>query len=102
MNTDSFLWAMYSTFLFCQFYLEQNIFLDSKFTYLSNIPTELIAAAKFCRIQNLHISQTLIFPASLLSAFCRIQNLHISQTIKRDTRLTYPFCRIQNLHISQT
>ena len=34
--------------------------------------------------------------------FCRIQNLHISQTNKI-TRINTPwFCRIQNLHISQT
>ena len=35
---------------------------------------------KFCRIQNLHISQTLAGVIINLSVFCRIQNLHISQT----------------------
>ena len=36
---------------------------------------------KFCRIQNLHISQTGIAKANHRKAFCRIQNLHISQTL---------------------
>ena len=34
--------------------------------------------------------------------FCRIQNLHISQTTTRPIVCKNPFCRIQNLHISQT
>ena len=34
--------------------------------------------------------------------FCRIQNLHISQTFRRINRVEFWFCRIQNLHISQT
>ena len=35
---------------------------------------------KFCRIQNLHISQTRTLGYIRLLWFCRIQNLHISQT----------------------
>ena len=34
--------------------------------------------------------------------FCRIQNLHISQTLLWTFKRSYRFCRIQNLHISQT
>ena len=34
--------------------------------------------------------------------FCRIQNLHISQTYRKAILKRYLFCRIQNLHISQT
>ena len=34
----------------------------------------------FCRIQNLHISQTNISQDEAYTKFCRIQNLHISQT----------------------
>mgnify|MGYP001680947785 CR=1 FL=1 len=34
--------------------------------------------------------------------FCRIQNLHISQTCLINKAPTFKFCRIQNLHISQT
>ena len=34
----------------------------------------------FCRIQNLHISQTLQMVRIAVGTFCRIQNLHISQT----------------------
>ena len=34
--------------------------------------------------------------------FCRIQNLHISQTISSINLSKTMFCRIQNLHISQT
>ena len=34
----------------------------------------------FCRIQNLHISQTRILRKRRIRKFCRIQNLHISQT----------------------
>ena len=34
--------------------------------------------------------------------FCRIQNLHISQTTSRVSIVSNAFCRIQNLHISQT
>ena len=37
---------------------------------------------KFCRIQNLHISQTVEVVGFIHLVFCRIQNLHISQTIK--------------------
>ena len=37
-----------------------------------------------------------------LGEFCRIQNLHISQTSKLDSKEYRSFCRIQNLHISQT
>ena len=53
---------------------------NSKFTYLSNRQSVHFLFITFCRIQNLHISQTknrAIFSAVL---FCRIQNLHISQT----------------------
>ena len=56
----------------------------------------------FCRIQNLHISQTLTGAITLTGWFCRIQNLHISQTYGVNSNLSRPFCRIQNLHISQT
>ena len=34
----------------------------------------------FCRIQNLHISQTGVLSICDAIEFCRIQNLHISQT----------------------
>ena len=34
--------------------------------------------------------------------FCRIQNLHISQTPNHFIYVDFKFCRIQNLHISQT
>ena len=57
---------------------------------------------QFCRIQNLHISQTYVDVLVCLPLFCRIQNLHISQTIKLPNSSHYKFCRIQNLHISQT
>ena len=78
----------------------------------------------FCRIQNLHISQTYenglqvntsfvefkiyislkheYFYYSFSTGFCRIQNLHISQTLFHAMRRRLWFCRIQNLHISQT
>ena len=77
----------------------------------------------FCRIQNLHISQTEQLKQVLLYKFCRIQNLHISQTTRlisfftacfvefkiyislkpvSELRKQKQFCRIQNLHISQT
>ena len=36
---------------------------------------------EFCRIQNLHISQTCVQIRINFTMFCRIQNLHISQTI---------------------
>ena len=38
----------------------------------------------------------------LNTQFCRIQNLHISQTFIQHQEGTLQFCRIQNLHISQT
>ena len=56
----------------------------------------------FCRIQNLHISQTSKSLYSDSRWFCRIQNLHISQTQINNLLNTKKFCRIQNLHISQT
>ena len=34
----------------------------------------------FSRIQNLHISQTVVLSLTLSTTFSRIQNLHISQT----------------------
>ena len=37
-----------------------------------------------------------------LKEFCRIQNLHISQTKSVSDVSDVSFCRIQNLHISQT
>ena len=37
---------------------------------------------EFCRIQNLHISQTQLRVVPEKALFCRIQNLHISQTHK--------------------
>ena len=57
---------------------------------------------QFCRIQNLHISQTIFLLVISLTLFCRIQNLHISQTEHDTNLLEFMFCRIQNLHISQT
>ena len=62
----------------------------------------LTISTKFCRIQNLHISQTVVVVDLKSIAFCRIQNLHISQTFNMNTGGIYLFCRIQNLHISQT
>ena len=56
----------------------------------------------FCRIQNLHISQTVGSILTDEGEFCRIQNLHISQTETVEEILAKMFCRIQNLHISQT
>ena len=56
----------------------------------------------FCRIQNLHISQTIRQTCVTRQKFCRIQNLHISQTYEKTQRKNERFCRIQNLHISQT
>ena len=56
----------------------------------------------FCRIQNLHISQTRNVNIINVERFCRIQNLHISQTVIPNPANTSLFCRIQNLHISQT
>ena len=56
----------------------------------------------FCRIQNLHISQTSHECNVCLVEFCRIQNLHISQTSSEPGVTVRLFCRIQNLHISQT
>ena len=38
----------------------------------------------------------------MVKEFCRIQNLHISQTNTGATTVYHVFCRIQNLHISQT
>ena len=56
----------------------------------------------FCRIQNLHISQTTGAKKTTTILFCRIQNLHISQTLSEVYWNSVLFCRIQNLHISQT
>ena len=56
----------------------------------------------FCRIQNLHISQTVAETIKNPCQFCRIQNLHISQTDRLKVYYDELFCRIQNLHISQT
>ena len=56
----------------------------------------------FCRIQNLHISQTTHIFVVKTTLFCRIQNLHISQTKQVINFIISLFCRIQNLHISQT
>ena len=56
----------------------------------------------FCRIQNLHISQTVDLSIASGIPFCRIQNLHISQTMQLEEVERKKFCRIQNLHISQT
>ena len=39
----------------------------------------------FCRIQNLHISQTSLVTNFNSNSFCRIQNLHISQTTSKST-----------------
>ena len=62
----------------------------------------LTISTKFCRIQNLHISQTVVVVDLKSIAFCRIQNLHISQTSSGCYCRNKRFCRIQNLHISQT
>ena len=79
-----------------------NVLQNSKFTYLSNVFCCFIFFFKFCRIQNLHISQTYSFVYLKNLVFCRIQNLHISQTTPTVYTRTVGFCRIQNLHISQT
>ena len=97
---------------------------NSKFTYLSNNVILRTNFCMFCRIQNLHISQTIPIKSllsfsfvefkiyislklikqviELFCKFCRIQNLHISQTLIYLFNVTTMFCRIQNLHISQT
>ena len=67
--------------LCCKFLLLLEVLQNSKFTYLSNIPKRLEKEAWFCRIQNLHISQTITFFLFVFQKFCRIQNLHISQTL---------------------
>ena len=61
-----------------------------------------IVERQFCRIQNLHISQTCLLFSVRVDMFCRIQNLHISQTASQAAACSVQFCRIQNLHISQT
>ena len=75
---------------------------NSKFTYLSNKPTGYNKHGQFSRIQNLHISQTMIRYFYHKSMFSRIQNLHISQTMYQSMLNQFLFSRIQNLHISQT
>ena len=45
----------------------------------------------FCRIQNLHISQTRTAFITSKDKFCRIQNLHISQTITDLSSFVYCF-----------
>ena len=47
---------------------------------LKQMPRPKFRGYKFCRIQNLHISQTFPIPDKRCDMFCRIQNLHISQT----------------------
>ena len=96
---------------------------NSKFTYLSNHLDGLYLAIKFCRIQNLHISQTCILILNLLLGFVEFK-IYISlkhafnprsfALVLQNSKFTYLsnshqpfflsrlFCRIQNLHISQT
>ena len=64
---------------------------NSKFTYLSNKEYTQVYLNLFCRIQNLHISQTRRYWRLQPLKFCRIQNLHISQTVEhwQNTELSF-------------
>ena len=96
---------------------------NSKFTYLSNSFLNSSISRAVCRIQNLHISQTLLFLPILFILFVEFK-IYISLKRKllinfvksclQNSKFTYlsninisftsylTVCRIQNLHISQT
>ena len=96
---------------------------NSKFTYLSNQQNAIIRELEFCRIQNLHISQTVALICDCGVCFVEFK-IYISlkldckniiiPLVLQNSKFTYlsnpleqcfqllGFCRIQNLHISQT
>ena len=82
--------------------IPSNCFVEFKIYISLKLKNSQVSKLEFCRIQNLHISQTKHIIEWLLTMFCRIQNLHISQTYSWLLWFWIWFCRIQNLHISQT
>ena len=77
----------------------QRVLQNSKFTYLSNVTPCFFVKKTFCRIQNLHISQTSDGKTAWEAVFCRIQNLHISQTLRLFIKSSTSFVEFK-IHIS--
>ena len=90
-QTRSLLFLTFLSFVEFKIYISLKLRVTSKLTEKGFVEFKIYISLKLKGIGN-----------SIKSVFCRIQNLHISQTNLDVLEGSPPFCRIQNLHISQT